>query len=71
MAPEHDVRRLPDVIEICTRCKRGIVVFLGTGDEHPYTPDPVNRPTGWCYVCGFKGRGDPYRRISFDVRESS
>jgi len=41
----------PDSLYLCGRCKRGVLVFLGTGDETVYEPS-ATRPHAWCYVCG-------------------
>lgn len=61
--PEYAMRRpLPDVLHICGRCKRGIVAFLGSGDDHVYTPSP-QRQTPWCFVCNADDAGIPYARV--------
>ena len=63
-APEYAEYRmtpeLPPAVELCPRCRRGVLIFLGIGDGHPFTQSG-DRPDGWCYVCGFKGRGVVYR----------
>lgn len=52
----HLMPALPATIRVCNRCKRGILVFLGQGDGHPYVPTP-DRAEPWCYVCS--DHGDP------------
>lgn len=56
---------LPDVLYVCDRCKRGIVVFLGTGDSSVYEPHK-NRPDAYCYVCNNNEPGVRYTRIQED-----
>jgi DNA-directed RNA polymerase subunit RPC12/RpoP len=60
--PEYANRPTPDRLYLCGRCKRGILVFLGTGNETVFEPT-ANRPYAWCYVCGSKQKGIAYRRV--------
>ena len=56
--PEDEMRLpIPDVVEVCGRCRRHLMVFLGWGDGHPSIYDAAYRPEGWCYGCGNRGRG--------------
>ena len=65
--PEYANRApLPDVLHICDRCKRGVLVFLGTGVSNVYTPS-LERPSPWCYVCGSKASGVAYQRAHSDL----
>lgn len=50
---------LPEVIEICRRCQRGLVYRLNTGEA----------PTPWCYACGNDEPGIRYRRIPTEAGE--
>jgi len=52
--PEYVGRRVPPRLYLCGRCKRGVLVFLGIGDETLYEPTKA-RPRAWCFVCGSKG----------------
>jgi hypothetical protein len=45
---------MPDTLTLCGRCRRGVLVYLGSGDQSVYQPSET-RPIGWCYVCGAKG----------------
>lgn len=55
---------LPDTLCICDRCKRGILIFLGQGDGHPYVQTAA-RPESWCYTCSDGGApGVPYTRMA-------
>lgn len=67
---EHDIlRSMPRVIEVCARCSRGILTFLGPGDGHPN--ERARNPLGesWCYVCGeSRETGLRYARCDDDGR---
>ena len=57
--PEYANRATPPVIYLCGRCKRGLLVFLGVGDNPIYEPS-ADRPHAWCYGCGYTGPGIKY-----------
>ena len=51
---EHRMLSIPDALELCRRCKRGLVVVL------PAT----NPPRSWCDTCGNDQPGERYVRIT-------
>lgn len=53
---------LPSIVEICNRCQRGLVVYLGMGDGDPRIPS-VLRPKPWCYTCSNDEPGIPFTRV--------
>lgn len=53
LAPE-----LSDVIEVCPRCRRGLV----------YYPTSEKGSAPWCYVCGGDEPGVKYRKMEPDAR---
>lgn len=57
--PEYANRAIPPVIYLCSRCKRGLNVFLGVGDTTVYEPT-LSRPHAWCYTCSSKNVGIKY-----------
>jgi hypothetical protein len=57
--PEYARRAVPPVLYLCSRCKRGLLVFLGVGDEPIYEPS-IARPHAWCYTCSSKNSGIKY-----------
>lgn len=71
LPPEYvNAPELPDIIEICSRCKRGLLVYLGQGSGHPYVRS-LDRVNPWCYVCGDRGYdGIKYERTSNDSSSS-
>lgn len=55
----------PSRLEICRRCRRGILVYLGMGGGTVYEQDKELRPKPYCYTCGESEKGEVYVREAF------
>lgn len=56
-----DMKPMPEQIEICRRCRRGIVVYKGRGVSLLRTGDC---PYPVCGTCSEDEPGEPYVRIA-------
>lgn len=65
---EHaNLSPLPDTIEVCDRCQRNVLVFLGIGSDSVYVRSS-DRPDPYCWSCGGGTGGVHYMRVSDESR---